>query len=47
MAAIHTEVFRMRVPAGMLARARQRAERKGMTVSELVRHALRSELGDA
>ena len=46
-AQVHTEIVNVRLPAVMLTRARRRAARKGMSMSELVRHALRSELGDA
>lgn len=46
-AALHTELVGVRLPGVILDRARRRAKRKGMTVSELIRHALRSELGDA
>lgn len=45
--ALHTEIVNVRLPAVILTRARRRAARKGMSISELVRHALRSELGDA
>lgn len=46
-AALHTEIVNVRLPGVIFERARRRAARKGMTMSELVRCALRAELGDA
>lgn len=42
--ATHSEMVRVRVHPGLLARARQHAERQGMTVSEFLRHALREQV---
>lgn len=44
---VHSEVFRMRVAGPLLARARYDAKRRGMTLSEFMRDALRARIGDA
>lgn len=44
---IHNETLRLQVNDALLAQARDKARREGMTVSELVRHALRRELAEA
>lgn len=40
----HSELLRVRVHPGLLERAREQAERRGMTISEYCRQALREQL---
>lgn len=44
---IHDHTARFRANAAFLAEAKLRAERRHMTFSELMRHALRRELEEA
>ncbi|WP_417592540.1 ribbon-helix-helix protein, CopG family [Parasphingorhabdus sp.] len=44
---IHHTPVRFRVNEAILAKAQAKAERQGMSLSELLRHALRAELEDA
>ena len=40
----HTSTVRFRVADGLLAAAQAKAEREGMTISELMRQAMRHEI---
>jgi len=40
----HSFLLRVRVHPGLLARARQQAEQRGMTISEYCRQALREQV---
>jgi predicted HicB family RNase H-like nuclease len=44
MAGVHTELMRVRVNPALRARAAARAQTEGMSLSELVRAAIRREL---
>jgi len=44
---VHHVPVRFRVNEAVLAKAQAKAEREGMSLSELLRHALRVELRDA
>lgn len=44
---IHNSTVRFRVNCALLAAAQEKALREGMTVSELLRHAIRKEVKDA
>jgi hypothetical protein len=46
-AQIHTTVVQFRANQALLAAAHEKARREGMSLSELLRHALRRELKDA
>jgi predicted HicB family RNase H-like nuclease len=46
-AQIHTTVVQFRANQSLLAAAHEKARREGMSLSELLRHALRRELKDA
>lgn len=45
--AVHTATARVRVNPSLLADLEAKAVRQGMSVSELMRHALRREVRDA
>jgi antitoxin component of RelBE/YafQ-DinJ toxin-antitoxin module len=45
--AIHTDTVRFRADPGLIERAEAKASNDGMTLSELIRQALRKELGRA
>ena len=44
---VHDAAFRFRVNEALLAAAEVRARQDGMTLSELIRHALRREIREA
>jgi len=46
-APVHDSVVRFRAPASIIALAEAKARREGMSLSELLRNALRRELKDA
>jgi predicted HicB family RNase H-like nuclease len=41
---VHDETVRFRIAGSLLASAERRAQQEGMSLSELMRHALRREL---
>ena len=45
--AVHDTVAAFRVNEGLLAKAEEKARREGMSLSELMRHALRREVREA